>query len=110
TETPSGTAEILAEGVHAERVVRELSEERSELVYECSINVVGQQHQVGTRLKHLADVLDTFRAQRDGIGVSGVDDEERLHQGVPQRFQVVIGVLPSLLLPNGNEHHLQVVI
>ena len=68
------------------RVVRELAEQRAESVDERAVDVVGEEHQVGPLLQHLADRPRSISAaQRDGVRVAGVDDEERLDRGVEQR-------------------------
>ena len=46
-QPPAGAAEILGIGVDADRVVRQLAEQRAEVVDERSVHIVRQQHQVG---------------------------------------------------------------
>ena len=46
-EPPAGAAEVLRVGVDADRVVRELAEQRAEIGDERAVDVVGQEHQVG---------------------------------------------------------------
>ena len=109
-EAPARAPEVLAVRVDADRVLRELAEQRSEARDEGAVDVVGQDDQVGPLLENPADGGDRLAAERDRVGVSGVDDEERLDRGIEQRRQVVVGELPALLLPRGDAHDVQPVV
>ena len=98
-EPPAGAAEVLRVGVDADRVLRQLAEQRAEIVDERSVDVVRQQHQVGTLgLHQFRDLADRFLAHRHAGRIAGIDDEECLDLRILQLLDFVIGVLEAVLL------------
>lgn len=93
-EPPSRAAEILRIRIHADRVVRQLAQERAKVVNEGGVNVVGDQLQVGSRAAHQpGDLAAHRRADRDRGRVARIDQEERLDTRVRQPGQFGVGEL-----------------
>ena len=105
-EPPAGTAEVLAVGVDADRIPRELAEQRPESGDEGPVDIVRQQHEVRTLFEDAADRGNGLAAERHRVRVAGIDDEEGLHLGIEQRGQIGVRELPALLLARLNEHGL----
>ena len=70
-EPPAGAAEIFRIGVDADRVVRQFAEQRAEVVDEGSVDVVGQEHQVGTlglhQLRRACAIVSLLSAMPVGL-------------------------------------------
>ncbi len=98
SEPPPGAAEVLAVGVDADRVLRELSHHRTEARDERAIDVVGQQDQIGPFLEHLPDFLNRVWRKRDSERIARIDDEERLDLRVEELFYLFIRILKLILL------------
>src|SRR5436190_8269026 len=98
SEPPPGAAEVLAVGVDADRVLGELSHQRTETRDEGAIDVVGQQDQVGPFLEHGPDFLNRVWRKRDSERIARIDDEERLDLRVEELFDLFIRVLKLLFL------------
>ena len=111
TEPPAGAAKVLRVGIDADRVLRQFSEQRAEIVDESSVDVVGQQHQVGTLgLHQLCDLADGFLAHCHAGGIAGIDDEEGFDLRILQLLDFLIGVLEAVLLGSFDMHDLEVVV
>ena len=98
SEPPPGAAEVFAVRIDADRVLRELSHQRTEARDECAIDVVGQQDQIGPLLQHLPDFLNRVGRKRDSERIARIDDEERLDLRVEELFYLFIRILKPLLL------------
>src|SRR5881392_563229 len=98
SESPPGAAEVLTVGVDADRVLRELSHQRTEARDKRAIDVVGQQDQIGALLEHLPDFLNRIWRKRDSERIARVDDEERLDLRIEELFYLFIRILKPLLL------------
>src|SRR4029077_11382949 len=98
SEPPPGAAEILAVRVDADRVLRELSHQRTEARDKRSIDVVGQQDQIGPLLEHLPDFLNRVWRKRDSERIARIDDEERFDLRVEELFDLFIRILKPILL------------
>ncbi len=75
-------------------------------MHERSIDVVSQDHQVGTfRLYQICDLGDDFFAHCDARWISGIDEKERLDLGIFQLLQLHVRKLKAVLLRglDGNE-------
>src|SRR6476469_4010155 len=98
SEPPSGAAEVLAVGVDADRVLRELSHQRTETRNERAIDVVCEQDEIGPFLEHIADFLNRVWRKRDSERIARIDYEERLDLRVEQLFDLFIRILKPILL------------
>ncbi len=98
SEPPPGAAEVLAVRVDADRVLRELSHQRTEPWDERAIDVVGQQDQIGPLLEHVADFLNRVWRKRDSERIARIDDEERLDLRVEELFDLFIRILKLIVL------------
>src|SRR5439155_8473850 len=98
SEPPPGAAEVLAVGVDADGVLRELSHQRTEARDECAIDVVGQQDQIGPLLEYLLDFLNRVWRKRDSERIARIDDEERLNVGVQELSYRFIRIVKPLVL------------
>src|SRR5256885_16654388 len=98
SEPPPGAAEVFAVGVNADRVLRELSHQRTETRDKRAIDVVGQQDQIGPFLEHVADFLNRIWRKRDSERIARIDDEERLDLRVKELFDLFNRILQPLLL------------
>src|SRR4029077_16163145 len=98
SEPPPGTAEVLAVGVDADRVLRELSHQRTEAWNERTIDVVREQDEVGPLLEHGPDFLNRVWRKRDSERIAGIDDEERFDLRVEELFDLFIRILKPILL------------
>src|SRR5437773_4639467 len=98
SEPPPGAAEVLAVGVDADRVLRELSHQRTETRDERAIDVVGQQDQFWPFLENGPDFLNRLWRKRDREWIARIDDEERLYLRVEELFELFIWILEPILL------------
>src|SRR5437660_7015901 len=76
TQAPAGAAEIFAVGIDAEGVPRELTHERAEARYEGSVDVIRQQDEIRSLLKHGPDLLNRLGRECNGNPVARIDNEE----------------------------------
>src|SRR4029453_6666127 len=98
SEPPPGAAEVLAVRVDADRVLGELSKQRTEARNKRAIDLVCQQDQIGPLLKHGTDFLNRVWRKRDSERIARIDDEERLDLRVEELFDLFIRILKPLLL------------
>src|SRR2546423_1623945 len=98
TQAPAGAAEVLAIGIDAQGVPRELTHQRSEARHEGSVNVVRQQNQIRSLLQYGPDLFDGLGREGHGKRVAWVDDEERLDLWIEKLLDLLVGVLEFLLL------------
>src|SRR5881275_2270956 len=110
SESPPGAAEVLAVRIDADRVLRELSHQRTETRDECAIDVVGQQDQIGPLLEHLPDFLNRLWRKRDSEWIARIDDEERLDLRVEKLFELFIRILKPILLFRMNLDVMKVIV
>src|SRR5438477_11601906 len=110
TQAPSGAAEVLAVGIDAESVPRELAHERAEARHEGSVDVVREQDKIRPLLEHGPDLFDGLGREGYGERVAWVDDEERLDLGVEELFDLLVGVLEFLLLLRVHFDEMEVVV
>src|SRR5213079_1897454 len=97
SEPPPGTAEVFAVGVNADGVLRELSHQRTEARDERSIDIVGQQDEIGPLLEDRPDFLNRGRRKRDREWIAGIDDEERLDLWIEELLQFFFRILEAIL-------------
>ena len=109
-EAPAGAAEVLAVGVDADGVLRELAHQRAEARHEGAVDVVGQQDEIRPLLEHGPDLLDRLGRERHGVRVARVDDEERLDLRVEELLELLIRVLEPVLLLRVHLDELEVVV
>ncbi len=109
-EAPAGAAEVLAVGVDADGVLRELAHQRAEARHERAVDVVGQQDQIRPLLEHRADLLDRVGRQRHGVRVARVDDEERLDLRIEELVELLIRILEPVLLLRVHLDEVEVVV
>ena len=96
---PSGAAEILGVGIDADGVLRKLAKQGAEIVDECSVDVIRQQHQIGALgLNELHDHGDRLPAHPHATGIAGIDDEECLDLRVFQLLDFLVRILEAVLL------------
>ena len=109
-QAPAGAAEVLAVGVDADGVLRELAHQRTEARHERAVDVVGQQDQIRPLLEHVADLLDRGGRQRHGERVARVDDEERLDLRIEELVELLIRILKLVLLLRVHLDEMEVVV
>src|SRR5437660_6375148 len=110
THVPAGAAEVLAVGIDAKGVSRELTHQRAEARHEGSVDVVREQDKIRPLLEHGPDLFDGFGRERHGERVAWVDDEERLDLGVEELLDLLVRVLEFLLLLRMNFDEVEVVV
>src|SRR5438552_5857746 len=110
SQPPPGAAEILAVRVDADRVLWELSHQRTETRDERAIDVIGQQDQVWPFLENGPDFLNRLWRKRDSEWIARIDDEERLNLRVEKFFELFIRILKPILLLRVNLDVVQVIV
>src|SRR5438552_7119900 len=98
SEPPPGAAEVFAVRIDADRVLGELSHQRTEAWDERAIDIVGQQDEIGPLLEHGADFLNRLRRKRDSERIARINDEERLYLRVEELFELFIWLLEPIML------------
>src|SRR5438094_10520880 len=88
SESPSGAAEVLTVGVDADRILRELSHQRTEARDERAVDVVCEQDEIGPLLEDRPDFLNRVWRQRDGERIARINNEERLDLRVEELFDL----------------------
>src|SRR5205814_3876668 len=84
--------------IESDRILQELSHQRTEARDESAIDVVCEQDQIGPLLEHLPDFLNRVGRKRDSERIARIDDEERLDLRVEELFDLFIRILKPLLL------------
>ena len=108
---PAGATEILRVRVDADGIVRDLAQQRTEAVHEGSVDVVGQDHQVGAfGLDQIGQLGDRLLAQCHSGRIRRIDHEEGLDLRILQLLDLFVGELEFVLLWGLDLNHLEVVI
>src|SRR4029077_7122920 len=110
SEPPPSAAEVLAVRIDANRVLRELSHQRTETWDERAIDIVREQDEVGPFLEHSADFLNRVWRKRDSEWIAGIDDKERLDLRVEELFEFLIRILKPILLLRMNLDVMEVIV
>src|SRR4029079_17842919 len=98
SEPPAGAAEVLAVRIDANRVLRELSHQRTKAWDERTIDVVREQDEVGPLLEHGPYFLDRLGRKRDGKRIPRINNEEGLDFRIEELLDLFIRILKPILL------------
>ena len=91
--------------------MRQFAEQRAEFVDEGSVDVIRQQHQVGTFCLHqIRDLADGFLAHRHAGRIAGIDNEKCFDLRVLQPFQFLVRILEAVLLRRSDVQDLEIVV